>query len=397
MESGCLRVRTLGQFTLEWAGKRITDGENRSKKVWLLLACLIDSRGRAVTAEELTKILWEEEPCRSTNPLNALKAILHRARAALDLLGADMGRRLILRQREGYLWNPEVPLEADTEEFLRLCREGELAGQPEERLECWTAALTCYRGVYLPKLSDSPWAARRAAALHRRYLEILRRAFPLLGEAGRWAELVRLGRTALKLEPQDEDLSCQVMEALLRLEDPQGAAAVYEGLRDGQNGRPDALPAEKLRELYQEALRRLDPQALPLEVIQERLQEPEGPGGALLCSYDLFRAIYHSTARLLRRSGGTVHLAVLSLTGTGAKPLSKRSLDRAAANLMEVLRVNLRRGDSAAQCTASQFVVLLPQADYGNSHKVCARIRRAFEQAYPHSPAQLHAAVQPLS
>ena len=41
MESGCLRVRTLGQLSLEWAGNRITDGENRSKKVWLLLACLI--------------------------------------------------------------------------------------------------------------------------------------------------------------------------------------------------------------------------------------------------------------------------------------------------------------------------------------------------------------------
>ena len=93
MESGCLRVRTLGQLSLEWAGNRITDGENRSKKVWLLLACLIDSRGRPVTAEELTRILWEAEPCRSTNPPNALKAILHRARASLDLLEPDLGRR----------------------------------------------------------------------------------------------------------------------------------------------------------------------------------------------------------------------------------------------------------------------------------------------------------------
>lgn len=168
-------------------------------------------------------------------------------------------------------------------------------------------------------------------------------------------------------------------------------------MRDGQEHPPDDLPAEDLRALYQEALRRLDPQSLPLEAIHERLREPEGPGGALLCSYDLFRAIYHSMARLLRRNGGTVHLAVISLTSTGGKPLSKRSLDRAAANLMEVLRVNLRRGDSAAQCTSSQFLVLLPQADYGNSRKVCTRIRRAFEQAYPHSPAQLHASVEPLS
>lgn len=397
MESGCLRVRTLGQLSLEWAGRRITDGENRSKKVWLLLACLIDSRGRPVTAEELTRILWEAEPCRSTNPPNALKAILHRARASLDLLEPDLGHRLILRQKEGYAWNTQIPLEVDTEEFLRLCRRGELAGAAEERLNSWASALSGYRGRYLPKLSDVPWAAGRAEELHRRYLHMLRLTLPLLAEAGRWAELVRLGQTALKLEPRDEVLCRQVMEALLWLEDPQGAAAVYETLRDGQAHPPDDLPAEDLRALYQEALRRLDPQSLPLEAIHERLREPEGPGGALLCSYDLFRAIYHSMARLLRRNGGTVHLAVISLTSTGGKPLSKRSLDRAAANLMEVLRVNLRRGDSAAQCTSSQFLVLLPQADYGNSRKVCTRIRRAFEQAYPHSPAQLHASVEPLS
>ena len=44
----------------------------------------------------------------------------------------------------------------------------------------------------------------------------------------------------------------------------------------------------------------------------------------------------------------------------------------------------------------SQYILLLPQANYENSCKVCERIIKAFCRQYPHSPAQLHYSVQPL-
>ena len=65
-------------------------------------------------------------------------------------------------------------------------------------------------------------------------------------------------------------------------------------------------------------------------------------------------------------------------------------------NLQGVILSRLRRGDAAARCSASQFVLLLPQASYENGQMICSRILRAFARQFPHSPARLQISVQPL-
>ena len=96
------------------------------------------------------------------------------------------------------------------------------------------------------------------------------------------------------------------------------------------------------------------------------------------------------------RTGVAVHLALLSVTARDGSPLVRRSLDRAMENLQELIRQNLRKGDVASQCSVSQYVILLPRANYENSHMVANRLMTAFYRRYPHSPARLRCVVQPL-
>ena len=65
-------------------------------------------------------------------------------------------------------------------------------------------------------------------------------------------------------------------------------------------------------------------------------------------------------------------------------------------NLQDLLAHNLRQGDVITRCSVSQFILMLPQANYENSCMVCQRIIRAFFRQYPHSPADIHFSVQPL-
>ena len=65
-------------------------------------------------------------------------------------------------------------------------------------------------------------------------------------------------------------------------------------------------------------------------------------------------------------------------------------------NLQGIILGRLRQGDAAARCSASQFVLLLPQASYENGLRVCARITRAFARQFPHSPASVQVSVQSL-
>ena len=156
------------------------------------------------------------------------------------------------------------------------------------------------------------------------------------------------------------------------------------------------MPSEEIRAMYREAVRTVNDRAVPIGVVREQLREQEPPAGALVCDYDFFKVLYHAEARMIARSGDAVHIGLLSVLGEGGKELPKRSLDRAMENLQEQIRLNLRRGDIASRCSVSQFILMLPQANYENSCMVCERVIKAFYRQYPHSPAELHYSVQPL-
>jgi hypothetical protein len=155
------------------------------------------------------------------------------------------------------------------------------------------------------------------------------------------------------------------------------------------------MPSDETKALYREAERTVNDREVSLGIVRDQLREDGGPGGALICDYDFFRVIYHAEARAVARSGDAVHICLLTAAGENGE-LARRSLDVCMENLQEIIRSNLRRGDIASRCSVSQFIIMLPQANYENSCMVCERIIRAFCRQYPHSPAELRYSVQPL-
>ena len=51
MEDSILQVRMFGNFSIRKGEQEINDNDNRSKKVWLLLAYMIYCRSRSITQE----------------------------------------------------------------------------------------------------------------------------------------------------------------------------------------------------------------------------------------------------------------------------------------------------------------------------------------------------------
>ena len=353
-EMPILKVRMLGEFSFQKGAMEISDGGNRSKKVWLLLAYMAFYRRRTVTPGELTTLLWGEGE-KSANPMNALKTMFHRARACLDRLGGGLGRQIIVRQEGFYAWNLEIPKELDVDEFEALRQAGAEAADDETRLD--TA--------------------------------------DLLEKEGRWSEIETLCRSALKHEPYLEEIYLRLMRALLQQEDRQGAVVVYEKMSELLLSAFGVMPSDELRALYREAARSLNKRVLSMEEMLEQLREPPA-GGALFCDYDFFKTIYHSYARLMERSGDAAHLALVTAEAPGGGELPRRSLDRVMDNLQQLIGQNLRRGDVACRCGLAQFLLLLPQANYENSRRIADRITKAFARQYPHSPAVLRASVHPM-
>ena len=386
------RVHMFGTFSLRWNGLEISDTDNRMKKIWLLLAYLIYRRA-PVSQEELTALLWENEEDRG-NPAGALKTMFYRARTLLNKLGDNAGQTLILRQEGGYVWNPEVPTVLDTDEFDALCQSYlQSDGQPPE---AGIRALELYQGGFLAKLSTESWTIPIAAYFHQLYLDTAEQVLSALEEQEQWEQAAGLCAAALKLEPYSEDLYCHLMRCQIASGDSSGAVASYETMSELLFSTFGVMLSDESRALYRTATRVSSSAVTHISNARELLREESAPTGAMFCEYDFFRVLYQAQARAIVRSGDTIHIALLSLTGRRGTQLARRSIDRAAENLKQLLIGNLRQGDIITQCSATQFLIMLPQANYENSCMVCDRLLRAFARQYPHSPADIHYSVQPL-
>lgn len=393
MTAAPLSVRMLGGFSIRRNDNEITIND-RSRKLCLLLACLIQERNRPLPYQELTDLLWDG-PEQGVGSLNTLKAILHRTRACLDQLGGGAGRELLISREGCYQWNPQILLTLDTEEFPRLCQAGSQTDSEEDRISLWLSATELYRGDFLPALAGHPWAAAQVPPLRERYFQTAAALLPLLARRERLHEIAHLTQAALSLDPFREDLCRWRLETLLRLDRREEAAQFYEKFHQQLLSQRGVLPSSDLRQLYQQARRDWDPRAISPVTLQEQLSDSPG-NGAFLCEFDFFRAICCTLSRMAERTGTPPHVVLISLSGEENAGLAKHSLDRAMDNLETIIGARLRRGDAFARCSASQFVLLLPHANYEDSQMVSSRITRAFARQYPHSPALLQVSVQPL-
>ena len=389
-----IQIRMLGQFTLQSGNNILSETDNRSRKVWMLLAYLICHRGQTVSQKRLIELLWGNEPA-SSNPENALRITLHRTRTLLDSLLPDGGRTCILRGEGGYLWNPDIPVLLDCDRFDALC-QGDIPDE-EQRLDRALEALALYHGEFLPRQSSEIWVIPICTHFQNHFLQISLDAAALLSARGRHEEAAAICRKAIAAEPYHEPLYQSLMQILAAMGQPKAAAEVYETLSKRLFDDFGIRPNEDTRAIYRTAAHSPEDRTLPIDEVLEHLQEPETAPGAMQCDYDYFKVLCYAESRSLERSGNATHVALLTVAASSGRTLSKRSLNRIMEQLGQQLRLNLRRGDTISQCSTAQYIIMLPNANYENSCMVCRRIIGAFQRAHPHVCAKIHFLVQPLS
>ena len=389
-----IQIQMLGTFSLRSGNITVSDAGNRSKKVWTLLAYLICNRDRSIPAQKLITLLWGDD-CDSDNPENALRITLHRLRAQLDQLWEGAGRELIVRRDGGYGWAGGDSTNLDCDRFEALCQN--TAAGETGRLQNLLDALDLYQGEFLPRQSGEMWVVPISTHFHNLYLQATLEAAQLLSVHGRHEEAVRICRNAANIEPYHEPLHQVLMQELAAAGDPAGAGAVYEALSKRLFDDFGIRPNEQTRAIYRTAAHRPGDRTLPMEEVLQHIQEPEGNSGAMQCDYDYFKVLCFAESRAMERNGNATHIALLSVSSNSDKPLTKRSLERIMEQLGDGLRYNLRRGDTISRCSVSQYIIMLPKANYENSCMVCRRVITAFSRSHPHVAAKINFMVQPLT
>ena len=386
-----LSIQMLGGFSLRIGNQELSDTDNRSKKVWVLLAYLICQREHMVSQKKLIELLWGDEPD-SNNPENALRITMHRARALLEQFCPMDGHSMILRRKGGYQWNGGGKLDFDR--FEALCQTK--TDDPEQRLALLLEALELYQGDFLPRQSSEVWVIPISTYLHNLFLNAAREAADLLTERGRTPEAIAICRRAIALEPYQESFCQVLMQLLASVGDRAGAEAVYEGLSRRLFDDFGLSPNGETKTVYRAVVHSPEERLLDMDSIMGTLLEADRQPGALQCDYDYFVVLCHAISRSMARSGEVAHVVLVNLESSSEKPLSRQALDRIMGQLGQQIRLSLRRGDMFCQCSISQFAIALPRASYESSQMVCDRIQRSFRRAYPYLNVELRHWVRPL-
>jgi len=391
-----VKAKMLGKFSIEYNGRYIDDNNNRMRKVWLVLAYMLCNRSNVISTDDYTALLRNKASDEPLDPSGNLKAIFYRARTLLDKLDDNVGHQMIIRHDGSYNWNKEFEVDLDIERFENLYRQSDRCDNVSEQLLLLNEALDLYDGDFIPKLCSEVWAIPISAYYHRLYLEAVEKAFSILTEQQQWDKASDICQKAVKIEPYSEALYQNLMRCKIALGDKTAAQTIYEDMSELLFSTFGVMPSDKSRTLYREASKSDELNSVHAGTFRENLKETDDISGALYCEYDFFKVLYQAQARAVARSGDSIHIALLSVHGKSGKQLSRRSLDNAVENLKAIVISNLRQGDIVTQCSVSQLILMLPQANYENSCMVCERLLRAFNRQYPHSPIDIHFSVQPL-
>lgn len=386
-----IRICMLGEFTLQAGESILRESSNRSRRIFGLLAFLICHRGQSVSQYRLVELLWGDH-AEIANPENTLRILLHRARSQLDQLYEGAGRECILRKDGSYCWNPEIPVTVDYERFEQLCQSND-----GNRLQNLLEAIALYRGEFLARQSSDGWVIPIGTHFQNLFLLAAQEAAQMLYEQQRFDEAAAVCHRCLAEEPYSESACQLLMQALTAMNNPQGAAEVYEDLSRRLFDDFGIHPGEQTRNVYRACVHSHGARTIAMDEVLEHISEPEALPGALQCDYDYFKMLCYAERRSNERSGNVTHVALLSVSGTQEKVLSKQSMNRIMDQLGESLRMNLRRGDVISRCSISQYILLLPKANYENSCMVCRRCIAAFQRKHPYVSAKIQYLVQPLT
>ncbi len=375
-----VQVYTLGGFSMRIGDRTISDTQNRSRKMWNLLAFLMMFRSRYVTQPELIETIWPEED--SDNPISALKTLVSRARVALAPLseGEEEELQFLASQRGSYTWNKVLDYTVDAEAFETLCKmagNGNGTHTAEERLETYRKAVALYKGDFLPKLSDQMWVAALSAHYQTMYLDAVKGLAAFLEDKGEFAEIADICSRAIQIDPYDEQLHTLMVKALLGQGKTSAALSHYETATDLLYRNLGISPSKELRAVYLEIMKERKSLETDLGVIQENLKESD-QSGAFVCDFGFFKDAYNLESRRAARQGTCAHIGLITMTDSkgGVPPLDV--LNKAMGQLMFTLKDSLRKGDVVSQYSGAQFLILLPNANYEDSLMVMDRIINAF-------------------
>jgi DNA-binding SARP family transcriptional activator len=383
-----IEIKMLGEFSLSINGNKTANLKGRTKRVWMLIEYLIANRKKDVSLDMLIKILWEEDEC--SNPLNALKNLVYRARELLKEIANDENAEFITFMRNTYSWNNKYDCVIDTEQLEECWNSiNDPLNSEEERIHSCERALTLYQGDFLPKSTYSTWVVSLGAYYSTLYNECVVSGCELLMGNFKFDKVIHICETALIYSPFEESIHKLLMNAYISTNQRSKAMSHYSDTVKLFHKELGVQVSDSMNSIYRQLIHTGKHSGMDIGKIKKDLREPMGSKGAYFCDYEVFKSFYQIQARMMIRTGISLFIVLFSLCDLNGEPVKQEAAQQAGSRLRDAILFSLRRGDTVTSYNTNQYIVLLHVSDYESVEKIANRILKKFRMLYGSSNIKL--------
>lgn len=377
MPNNMLKVKMLGGFSLQYAGREIVPDRNTVSKTMQLLQMILLHAKDGVAKTSLIDALYGREDVENKN--GSLNNTIFRLRKQLKAQGLPESSYITI-QGGVCQWDEAIPAEVDCCQFEDMVLRGQKEQDETLKMKIYEEACRLYTGEFLPNMIGEDWAAVQNVYYRNLYFTCLEELCEWLKGEERFEEIYELTSAASEIYPFEE-WQIHRIDSLIAMGRYKEAMDIYETTTKLFFDELSLPPSPEMLKRFRFMSERISQSAGAIGDIKHRLEEKERLKGAYYCSFPSFVDIYHVISRMMERNGVSVYIMLCTLKDSKGPIYGERDKDKEISELLqEAIRSSLRRGDFYTRYNAGQYLVMLSGINQENCSKVSKRIDGAFRK-----------------
>ena len=394
-----LYISTLGEFDIKIDGQSILKDSTRMYKIYRLFEYFLTFRNKKLLPETIIDNLLSDSE--SDDPKNMLRTQIFRLRKIINYLipkNEDASQYLSLNFTNGY-YSLEIGENTviDIDEFERFIQQGDkdLNFDIESAINNYQNAISLYKGLYLSDNAYEVWLVPTRNYYQRLYIKTLYKLIELLKKNEENERIITLCEETLLIEPYEENIHIELMEALLRTGNNKSALNHYEYSLNMLEKELDAKPSQRFTDFIKK-IHNNTPRKNDLDISEIRKNLEDGISeGAMYCSLEYFKFLFNIQKRKSLRNNENDYLCIITINRNKSsfyEPVTKNGIN----DIFMVLEKSLRKGDVFTSWNENQILIMLHDVKNNGTEIIQERLTNNLKEYTKTSTNEIRMIFQPL-
>ena len=330
-------------------------------------------------------------------PANALKNLAYRLRVTLKKSLELQNDEVIVYKHGAYVWNKDISCAIDVdqlEEAYKATQQRDLS--TDELMVHYKIIIDIYKGSFMPQSSFKEWVVPLTVYYQRIYMEAVEAYCKILLEKEDYKAVEEICRRAIAIDPFIEINHAFLIKAMIGAKNNEKALEHYNYVHKLFYDELGVKPSDLITKLYHDVINKNTAMEQNIALIKDDLKETMDIRGAVYCNYEEFKMIYQLEARAALRSGKSIFIALLTVTGNQKKELPKNNLDETFEKIKNAIVYALRKDDVVTRYGRTQFLLMLSNLTYEDSNMVLDRLVRKINNSGINKSVEVYGQLQSL-